>query len=285
MKNMDQGQTLSRLPLEMLRLSASAFRPAACHNLDKKVALLAGLYDPINLKDMGSVSLQNRIDTKFVLTNRELLTALAALTADYRILEIDGVRLNKYQTLYFDTPGFHLFHDHVNNRPERFKVRCREYADTHLSFLEVKHHTRKDRTIKERMRTSRPVLSINEDMDNWLRGVAPLKGAELEPKLWNSFTRMTLVGKNNPERVTFDFDLSFSSQTSPLNLSGLVIAEVKRDSTGAPSPMMDQMRAQRIRARGFSKYAVGVGLLYDRVKKNALKPKLLFVEKFVKGQA
>ncbi len=268
----------------MLRLSAGAFRPAACQNYYQNVALLAGLYEPISLKNMESVSLQNRTDTKFVLTNRELLTTLEVLTMDYRILEIDGIRLNKYQTLYFDTTNFILFHAHVNNRPERYKVRFREYTDSQLSFMEVKRHTRKDRTVKNRIRTPRPVLAFSRDLDDWLQSVAPLKGDSLEAKLWSSFTRMTLVGKNNPERVTLDIDLSFSANRPPLYLEGLVIAEVKRDSIGAPSRFMDQMRTQRIRPRGFSKYAVGVGLLYDRVKKNALKPKLLFVEKYVKGQ-
>ncbi len=66
-----------------------------------------------------------------------------------------GKRLNHYRTLYFDTPDFELYLLHVNGRADRYKVRSREYTDTHLSYLEVKHRTPKDRTIKERLSTAR----------------------------------------------------------------------------------------------------------------------------------
>jgi hypothetical protein len=43
------------------------------------------------------------------------------------------------------------------------------------------------------------------------------------------------------------------------------------------------MRAQKIRPQGFSKYSLGVAMLYEQVKKNALKPKRLWLEKMMKG--
>jgi hypothetical protein len=41
-----------------------------------------------------------------------LYGALASLTEHYRILEIDGVRLHRYETLYFDTTDFALYRQH-----------------------------------------------------------------------------------------------------------------------------------------------------------------------------
>ncbi|MHC1782568.1 MAG: polyphosphate polymerase domain-containing protein [Anaerolineaceae bacterium] len=283
MKNASQITTITSPQPWTLSPATPVFHAATWFTLSEKLRILAARFEPISLKEMVNVSLLNRVDTKFVITNGQLLKALAALQHDYWMLEVNGIRLNKYQTLYFDTPNFALFKDHINDRPERYKVRVREYTDTHLSFLEVKHHTRKDRTIKDRMCTPQPVLAMNSDMDKWLQGVSPLDGAELEPKLWNSFTRITLVSKHCRERVTLDIDLSFSKDHHPLHLDGLAIAEVKMDAAGASSLFLAQMRALRIRARGFSKYALGVGLLYDRVKKNSLKPKLLFVERMLKG--
>ena len=119
-------------------------RPWACPTtLD---GLAAG-FAPITLKEMDAVALLNRTDTKFVMTNAQLLSALAAVREDYWMLSVNGRRLNHYRTLYFDTPGFNLYNDHLTGRAERYKVRSREYVDTHLAFLEVKHKTRKDRTI------------------------------------------------------------------------------------------------------------------------------------------
>lgn len=246
---------------------------------------LAAEFDPISLKEMDAVALLNRTDVKFVMPARQLLDVLARLEADYRMLAINGQRLNHYRTLYFDTPDFGLYHAHVNGRAERYKVRSREYTDSHLSFLEVKHKTRKDRTIKERLSTAQPMMQMTSETTNWLREVSPLEGDTLEPKLWNTFTRITLVSKQYCERLTLDVDLTFYAADKMARLDGLAVAEVKMDSSNPASPFLAQMRAQRIRPQGFSKYTVGVAMLYDQVKKNALKPKLLWVGKMMKGAA
>jgi hypothetical protein len=176
-----------------------------------------------------------------------------------------------------------LYTAHVNGRAERYKVRSREYVDSRRSFLEVKHHTRTDRTIKTRLATARPVIQPTSDMNRWLNDVSPLDGNRLEPKLWNTFTRLTLVGKQWCERVTLDVDLTFYTDAAAARLNGLTIAEVKMDRGNSASPFLAQMRAQRIQPRGFSKYALGVALLHDRVKKNMLKPKLLWLDKLLGG--
>lgn len=245
------------------------------------VERLAANFAPISLKQMEGVALLNRVDTKFVLTTQQLLTALAAIQPDYWMLSIDGQRLNHYRTLYFDTPDFALYQAHVNGRAERYKVRSREYVDTHLAFLEVKHKTRKDRTLKDRLRTTGPVLEMTPAATRWLEQVSPLEGDALVPTLWNTFTRLTLVSKHYTERVTLDIDLSFFTEKKVARLGGLAIAEVKMDASHGDSPFLAQMRAQKIRQNGFSKYSVGVAMLYDQVKKNALKAKLLWLGKLM----
>ncbi len=240
-------------------------------------------FAPVSLQQMDGVALLNRVDTKFVLTIAQLLTALAEIQPAYRILSIDGQRLNHYRTLYFDTADFALYRAHVNERAERYKVRSREYVDSHLAFLEVKHRTRKDRTIKDRIPTAGQAVQLTPELGNWLRQVSPLEGSALEPKLWNTFTRLTLVNKSACERLTLDVDLAFHFGGKTVSLEGLAVAEVKTDSTHSVSPFLAQMRAQKIRSNGFSKYSIGVSMLYEQVKKNALKPKRLWLEKTMKG--
>jgi hypothetical protein len=246
---------------------------------------LAERFEPISLRQMDSVALLDRVDAKFVLTYNQLLGALNGLQADYRMLVIQGLRLHHYRTLYFDTRDFDLFTAHVNGRAERYKVRSREYSDSGLSFIEVKHKTRKDRTVKTRIATDTPVLEMNSEINQWLGDITPLDGSRLEPKIWNTFTRITLVSKQCCERVTLDVDLAFLTADKNILMDPLAIAEVKMDRENQQSPFMQRMRAQRIRKRGFSKYSIGVGMLYDQVKKNALKPSLLMVEKIMKGCA
>jgi len=240
-------------------------------------------YSSISLKEMDSVALLNRTDTKFVLSNTQLITTLSALKDYYRILTIHGQRFNHYRTLYFDTPRFDLYNLHINNRAERYKVRSREYIDSDISFLEVKHRTRKNRTIKDRLPTERPITEITGDSEDWLRGVCPIDCSQLEPRLWNAFTRITLVNKQFCERVTLDVNLVFFTTNKVVQLNGIAVAEVKMDSLQKNSPFLSQMQLQRIHPKGFSKYCIGVAMLYDQVKKNSLKPKILWMNKIANG--
>lgn len=248
---------------------------------------LAESFAPISLSEMDGVALLDRLDTKFVLTTRQLWDVLADLRKNYWMLDVDGVRLNRYRTLYFDTPNFDLYRAHVNDRPERYKVRSREYADSGLAFFEVKHRTRKDRTIKDRIRTAEQVVRLSPEISGWLGEVAPLDGLNLEPKLWNLFLRMTLVNRQCCERVTLDLGLAFFNDIRRVKLDGVAIAEVKMDraygAASGSSPFLGQMCARRIHPRGFSKYAMGVAMLYEGIKKNSLKPRLLWVNKLLEG--
>ena len=248
-----------------------------------KLAALTQVFRPISLPEMDSVALLDRTDTKYVLTTGQLLDALTTVQGDYRILSVDGKRLNHYRTLYFDTPDFALYRQHVNGQADRFKVRSREYVDTRLSFLEVKHRTPKARTQKSRIPTDQPVIEISSPEAAWLDSHLPVDSHLLSPKLWNTFTRITLVSRQRCERVTLDVDLTFYSGNRAIRLDGVAIAEVKMDSTVCDSPFRLQMRAQRIHPGGFSKYAMGIALLYDQVKKNSSKPKLISIEKITGG--
>jgi len=248
-----------------------------------ELAVIADGFDPITLKEMDEVSLLNRVDTKFLMTTGQLMEVLATLQLDYWILSVKGNRLNHYRTLYFDTPGFDLYKLHVNGHAERYKVRSREYTDSHTAFLEVKHKTRKDRTIKDRIPTPGQVTGLTREAEDWLGSVYPFDSHALQPKLWNSFTRITLVSKQLWERVTLDVNVTFYTAGQSVQLEGLAIAEVKMDASNCLSPFQAQMRAYRIHPKGFSKYCIGVAMLYDTVKKNALKPKMLMIERMNGG--
>jgi hypothetical protein len=258
---------------------------AAWQVAPSRLDVVADGFAPISLDEMDAVALLNRVDTKFVLTTAQLSRALTALQNDYRILEVQGQRLNHYRTLYFDMPDFDLYNLHVNGHAERYKVRSREYTDSHQSFLEVKHKTCKDRTIKDRINTVQPLHHVNREAEQWLHGVFPYESSMLEAKIWNTFTRLTLVSKHYCERVTLDVELTFYRNDKVTHLDDVAIAEVKLDAQDQTSPFLEQMRTQRIRPQGFSKYCIGVSMLYDHVKKNALKPQLLRLEKLSKGSS
>jgi hypothetical protein len=244
---------------------------------------LVGRFEPISLAQMDEVALLDRTDTKYVMNEGQLFYALTSLTEYYRILDIDGIRLNHYRTLYFDTSAFALYLRHHAGGRHRYKVRSRKYVDTRQSFLEVKCKTEQNRTIKNRLQTSGLVTRFTPETNDFIEAYCPLTAHVLEPKLWNDFSRMTLVSKHRPERLTLDVNLQFFSDRQTAALPGIAVAEVKQDNVNRNSDFIRQMRAMNIHSTGFSKYCIGVSMLYQNVKHNNLKPKLRLVNKLMRG--
>ena len=242
---------------------------------------LLAQFNPISLTPMDDVAVLSRTDTKYLLNTYQLMSAVAALPQHYRILEINRVRLSHYQTLYFDTPPFDLYLAHHAGRGDRVKVRSRQYVDTHRSFLAIKHKTNKDRTIKHRLPTNRFITYLTPETDEFLQAEFPSNPLILEPKLGNSFSRLTLVSLHRPERLTLDVQLQFVVSDNAITLPGIVVAEVKQAGRNPHSDFMQQMRAMKIQPLGFSKYCMGVSLLYPQVKHNNFKPKLRWLNKLM----
>lgn len=116
---------------------------------------------------------------------------------------------------------------------------------------------------------------------NFVGATIALDANALEPKLWNSFTRVTLVSKHEAERLTLDLDLGFDDNRQRIRLPGLAIAEVKQEGINHHSDFVRQMRAMAIPTTGFSKYCIGTALLNPGIKHNNFKHKLRLVEKLV----
>ncbi|HOV05803.1 MAG TPA: polyphosphate polymerase domain-containing protein [Anaerolineaceae bacterium] len=240
-------------------------------------------FSPIRLEEMDSITLQDRVDTKFILPVELLVPVLDAVMKEYQILTIDGNRINHYRTVYFDTPDFYLFNLHVNGNAERYKVRSREYLESGQTFFEVKYKTRKDRTIKNRKPTSQAITKVDAEAKKWLKKTCPLESTNLEAKIWNTFSRITLANIERSERATIDFDILFSNGDNEKRLDGIAIIEIKSDRQIKNSPLREELFSRRIHPSGFSKYCIGTALLYTGVKKNALKPQILWIEKISQG--
>ena len=244
---------------------------------------LLGRFAPISLAQMDGVALQDRTDTKYVFHARLLRPALAALAEQYRILEIEDVRLHRYHTLYFDTADWALYHRHHAGTRNRYKVRSRRYVDTDLSCLEVKLKTKADRTIKSRLRTAGLISRLTPEASAFVRAHLPPGTHDLLPRLWNGFSRITLVSNVRPERLTLDLSLRFRSEQRTVALPGVVIAEVKQARHAHTSDFMRLMRAHHLRSVGFSKYCIGVSLLYPDVKHNNFKAHHRLLARLMEG--
>ncbi len=237
-------------------------------------------FKPITLAEMDGVQLMNRTDTKFMFNAQELKEILPDLSASYKVLEINSVRQSRYETLYYDTHHFYHYLQHQNGKKHRYKIRKREYLDSSLSYLEVKEKNNKGRTYKSRIKLDEVVLAIDDKGHYFIQQRA--KSAHgLEPKIWNSYTRTTLVDTVAGERVTLDSDLVFYIGTKRIALDNFVIAEVKQDGENRHSRFMQHMKRRLHRQEGISKYCLGVALLYPEVKSNMFKEKILRINKII----
>ena len=241
-------------------------------------ALSLGNYTPISLSQMEGVALLNRTDTKYVLPAATLQQIMPQLADAYYTLVVEEQRCSHYQTLYFDSAEFALYRRHHAGIRDRYKVRSREYVDSQLAFLEVKHKTNKGRTIKSRVQTPELATSLSSETSAFLHGAYPYNAAELEPKLWVEYTRTTLVSRHRRERVTIDLDLSYTWNDQTISLPHIAIVEIKQEGLSHHSDIGRQLREHHVRATGFSKYCVGISLLYPEIKHNNFKSKLRLVE-------
>jgi hypothetical protein len=174
-----------------------------------------------------------------------------------------------------------LYRQHHSDRRNRYKVRERAYVDSDLAFWEVKHKVNANMTVKSRMRTGELTPQIARDAEPFLHAHYPYQVEALAPKLFNTFGRITLVSKYSVERMTIDVGLRFVWNGADVSLTGIAIAEVKQDGFSMDSAFVQQMRALGVRSTGFSKYCIGVSMLYPEVKHNRFKPQLGRIDKLL----
>ena len=246
-------------------------------------------FSAISLDEMEGVKLMNRTDTKFLLPRRHVFSLLDKLQEDYRILEVAGLRLCGYETLYFDTPDLRCYHDHQRGRSNRYKIRQRRYVESDLLFTEVKRKTNKGRTVKERIQNGavsslkiRQASSPRMDAESRDFVESRTNGAplDLRPVLWVGYHRITLVGRFTPERITLDLDLTFGDGQRQRDYGELAIAEVKQDARQS-SAFLDLMKQQGVRSGSISKYCLGLVSLDAAIKHNRFKSQLMNLQKII----
>lgn len=245
-------------------------------------------FESISLEEMDNVKLLNRADTKYLVNKDKLIPVLDQLIPYYRILEITGKRTNDYKTLYFDTANFKLYYDHHRGKMNRTKIRYRKYLDSDLCYLEIKLKTNKGKTEKERIKRKDFAEQIDEAgfserSKNFIEELTQIPASDLQHKLTNFFTRITLVHKQRKERLTIDFNLNFDTAGKNISLGNLVIAELKQEKFSSQSDFVSIMKKERFYPGGFSKYCIGTVLLYPHLKRNTFKPKILMLNKLTHG--
>jgi hypothetical protein len=245
---------------------------------------LNGILDPfapVGLHEMGNARLMNRVDKKYILSAARLPSLLSRLYKSYSVLEIDKIRSFSYATTYFDTDDFLFFKHQVTGKLERNKVRHRLYENTGTAFLEVKKRTNTNRTIKWRIAAENDAgQKIEGDSGDFISRLIPVNPDLLMPVLLNNFNRITLVNSGFTERVTIDYNVTFTDTNSEkAEFPYLAIVEIKKEGHTERSVAENVLKEMSVRPTGFSKYCVGSAVVKDLPRKNILKRKLLMINK------
>ncbi len=224
---------------------------------------------------VARAALQERTDRKYLVDADTCARLIEALSADHLALEIAGRRHFRYETVYFDTPAFDCYHDHVQGRRRRFKCRSRLYADSGLCVFELKLKDGRGRTVKRtlplhRGEHGRLTAATRAFLQRELQAAYGRSAPDgLIPVLRTSFSRLTLVGYDRPERVTCDFDLTLAAEGIEHCLpppTVLVETKTERPSGGAADRCLRALGARAL--AGCSKFCLGVALTRPEVPSN-----------------
>lgn len=237
----------------------------------------------IGLDEMDGIRLMNRVDTKFVTTDAMLEEILLRAESEYRVLEIDGIRMSAYDTLYYDTADLEMYMAHHNRRLRRYKVRTRTYLNSGESFLEIKRKNNRGRTKKKRIRIDGELFrdfSADREACSFLSERSPYHASQLTAGVSTAFRRITLVNNAKTERLTIDRNLQFRNLRTgnEASLGDAVIIELKQDGL-CPSAMKDILLDLRVKPLRVSKYCIGTVLTDPGVRHGRFIPKIRAIEK------
>jgi hypothetical protein len=217
---------------------------------------------PISLPELTEkAELQTRVDRKYVLPLADALALLPKLDPQTRVLDIDGERVFRYQSVYFDTADLVSFRSAAHRRRRRFKVRTRSYLDSGLCWLEIKTEGYRGGTVKDRL----PYQPADHDtvtpgrwfLDGVLEGCSRLAFA---PVLITRYRRTTLYIPAGDSRASIDVDLGWTDvEGDELRLPQVAVLETKTGS--AASPVDRLLWANGHRPATISKYATGLAAL------------------------
>ena len=227
--------------------------------------------DAISLAEVLAVAeLQSRVDRKYLVTPEQFHLLVRELRCDLRVLEIDGLRDFRYESVYFDTAGLAAYRHSATGRRSKFKVRTRTYLDSGECMLEVKTEGGRGETVKARMPYAiadreRLTVQAHDFVAQHLDGFAD--PADLSRVLRTCYSRMTLVDGAAGSRVTCDARLVCTTPDGAESvMDRYVLVEVK--SLGGATTVDRALWSIGERPVAISKYCVGLALVHPDLPAN-----------------
>jgi hypothetical protein len=209
-------------------------------------------------------ALQTRVDRKYLVPVSVLTTVLDDAGEALSVLQIDELRLFRYESVYFDTPELAAYRQHAHGRRRRAKIRTRTYLDSGECLLEFKSVGARGETIKERypyQLEARDHLDVDANALAVERLGSAACATTLVPTLTTAYHRATFVDTVRGDRVTCDVNLRFENPGGQRYgpLERVVVVESK--TVGSASPVDRSLVRLGFRPVSLSKYCVGMAVL------------------------
>lgn len=219
---------------------------------------------PVRLDELDNVAaLLTRRDRKYILPIPAAERLVEALEGRCRVLEIEGRRHFRYESVYFDTADLISYLGAARRRTRRFKVRTRSYLDTGRCLLEIKTRDARGRTVKERHEHPFEARDRLGSTDLIVLRSCPLIGDQVRamgPVLTTRYTRSTLLMVVAGVRATIDTDVQARGADGRIAaLPGMVILESK--SPGPPTDVDRMLWAMGYRPTKVSKFCTSLAAL------------------------
>jgi hypothetical protein len=163
----------------------------------------------------------------------------------------------------------------------------RSYMASGISFLEIKDKNNKGVTHKLRIPITTNqfnAMKLDKHETHFIDAHTTYKAENFLPQIQNYFQRITLVDKNETERVTLDLGLVYrrTATGETAVLDGLVIVEMKQDAA-TKSHFRMYLNELHVLPGSMSKYCLGMALINPDVKSNRFKNKLRKINKITES--
>jgi hypothetical protein len=236
------------------------------------VGAVAADLPTVGLDDvMAGAALQTRLDRKYLVPVADFRRLGTELGASFRVLQIDGLRSFRYESVYFDTSALALYRQHLQGRRRRYKVRTRTYLDSGTTMFEVKLKGHRGETVKQRLPhpiddRHRITAAAREFLDGLLEREFGEPAPDLAASVTTTYSRTTFVDLAAGCRLTCDVDLVCRAGDTRQTPGDHVLVESK--VAGAGSLADRALHRLGVRPVSVSKYCVGVALLHPDVPAN-----------------
>ncbi|WP_163714752.1 VTC domain-containing protein [Mangrovibacterium lignilyticum] len=224
----------------------------------------------ISIEELEVNGQMNRYDKKFLFHTNRISEILQTIQHRYAVIDHHGTKINGYKSEYFDTADLTCYLEHHNQRSKRFKIRIRTYENSGKQFLEIKSKNNKKLTKKKR-RPYNSQQGVTKEDHEFLLEHTGIASSKLKTTLHTEYKRISLSNLLKGERVTIDFDLKLTLNGRKIALPDLAIAEMKNSNRHTQTAFGQFLHDEYIQPSSFSKYCIGMALLYPDIKKNNFK--------------